>query len=129
MGLVVVNTLRRRLLEVQRYGHSPHTFGVLAMKSTIPFSSRVVAAEDQVFSDLGDEIAILDLKGGTYYGLDAVGARIWNLIQRPRTVREIQEVLVSEYDVDPDRCARDLIALLRRLAEEGLIEVRDETSA
>lgn len=99
------------------------------MERAVSFGSTVVAAEDQVFSDLGDEVAILDLKGGTYYGLDAVGARIWNLSQRPRTVREIQEVLVSEYDVDPDRCARDLIALLRRLAEEGLIEVRDETSA
>jgi hypothetical protein len=49
------------------------------------------------------------------------------LIQKPRTVGEIREVLVSEYEVEPARCESDLIALLQRLADEELIEVRDET--
>jgi hypothetical protein len=99
------------------------------VKRTLSTSSSVVAAKDQVSSDLGGEVAILDLKAGTYYGLDTVGARIWGLIQEPRTVREIRDVLVSEYEVEPGRCESDLIALLQRLADEGLIEVRDGTLA
>ncbi len=95
------------------------------MKRTLSWSSRVVAAKDQVSSDLGGEIAILHLEAGTYYGLDVVGARIWSLIQEPRTVKEIRDVLVSEYEVDPDRCESELIALLQRLADEELIEVKD----
>ena len=87
-------------------------------------SSTVVAAKDQVSSDLGGEVAILDLKAGVYYGLDAVGARIWSLIQEPRTVNEIRDILLEEYEVEPERCERDLLALLRRLADEGLVEVR-----
>jgi hypothetical protein len=87
-------------------------------------SSTVVAAKDQVSSDLGGEVAILDLKAGVYYGLDAVGARIWSLIEEPRTVNEIRDILLEEYDVEPERCERDLLALLRRLADEGLVEVR-----
>ena len=98
------------------------------MKRTISFSSSVVAAEGQVFSDLGDEVAILDLKGGTYYGLNTVGARIWGLIQVPRTVEEIYGVLMSEYEVEPHRCKHDLVVLLQDLAEQGLIEIRDGTS-
>jgi hypothetical protein len=86
--------------------------------------STVVAAKDQVSSDLGGEVAILDLKAGVYYGLDAVGARIWSLIEEPRTVNEIRDILLEEYDVEPERCERDLLALLRRLADEGLVEVR-----
>jgi Coenzyme PQQ synthesis protein D (PqqD) len=88
-------------------------------------SSTVVAAKDQVSSDLGGEVAILDLKAGVYYGLDAVGARIWSLIQEPRTVNEIRDILLEEYDVEPERCERDLLALLRRLADEGLVEGRN----
>jgi hypothetical protein len=88
-------------------------------------SSTVVAAKDQVSSDLGGEVAILDLKAGVYYGLDAVGARIWSLIQEPRTVNEIRDILLEEYDVEPERCERDLLVLLRRLADEGLVEVRN----
>ena len=85
--------------------------------------STVVAAKDQVSSDLGGEVAILDLKAGVYYGLDAVGARIWSLIQEPRTVNEIRDILLEEYEVEPERCERDLLALLQRLADEGIIEV------
>jgi hypothetical protein len=99
------------------------------VKRTLSAGSSVVATKDQVSSDLGGEVAILNLTAGTYYGLDAVGARIWSLIQEPRTVEEIRDVLVSEYEVEPDRCEGDLIALLRRLADEGLVEVRDETFA
>jgi Coenzyme PQQ synthesis protein D (PqqD) len=95
------------------------------VKRALSVNSSVVAAKDQVSSDLGEEIAILDLKSGTYYGLDTVGARIWSLIQEPRFVEEIRDVLVSEYEVEPALCERDLIALLQRLAGEGLVEVRD----
>ncbi len=98
------------------------------MKNNISDNSVVVASKDQVFSDLGEEIAILNLKGGVYYGLDAVGARIWYLIQKPRSVNEIHRTLLEEYDVDPERCKRDLLTLLQKLATEGLVEVRNETS-
>jgi len=39
-------------------------------------------------------------------------------------VADIQAVLVREYDVEPERCQRDLQALLSELLEAGLIEVR-----
>jgi hypothetical protein len=98
------------------------------VKRTLSVSSSVVAANDQVSSDLGAEVAILHLEAGVYYGLDTVGARIWSLIQEPRTVKELREIVVSEYEVEPDHCERDLLALLQTLADEGLIEVRDGTS-
>jgi hypothetical protein len=94
------------------------------MKSTVSGHSTVVAARDQVSSDLGNEVAILDLKAGVYYGLDDVAARIWNLIREPRTVNEIRDILLEEYEVEPERCERDLLALLERLAAEGLIEAK-----
>jgi len=91
--------------------------------------STVVVAKEQVSCDLAGEAAILNLKNGVYYGLDPVGARIWNLLQEPRIVNEIGEALLKEYDVESDRCESDLLALLQKLAAEGLIEVKDETAA
>ena len=89
---------------------------------TVSLGSTVVASEEQVSSDLGDEVAILDFKAGMYYGLDSVGARVWNLLQEPRAVTEIRDILTSEYEVDPYRCERDLIALLQRLVDQGLVK-------
>src|SRR5829696_5209881 len=96
------------------------------VKSMVSVDSTVVAAESQVSSDLGEEIAILDFKAGIYFGLDNVGARVWQLVQKPKKVSEIRNALLEEYEVGSDRCERDLIALLRRLASEDLIEIRNE---
>jgi len=82
-----------------------------------------VAAKEQVSCDLAGEAAMLNLKNGVYYGLDPVGARIWNLIQQPRTVSEVLQILLEEYEVDAERCERDLLELLQNLAAEGLVEV------
>ncbi len=91
--------------------------------------SSVVAASEQSSSELDREAVILNLKSGVYYGLNPVGARIWNLLQQPRTVSEIRDAILAKYSVSPEQCERDLFALLQQLEEEGLIEVRNETAA
>ncbi|MGA2383793.1 MAG: PqqD family peptide modification chaperone [Gemmatimonadales bacterium] len=91
----------------------------------IPESATVLAAGDLLASAFGAELVILSLKDGVYYGLEDVGARIWGLLQRPITVSAIRDALVAEYDVEPERCGRDLAALLQDLAARGLIEVRE----
>ncbi|MBF6568633.1 MAG: PqqD family protein [Candidatus Binataceae bacterium] len=91
-------------------------------------SSTVCAVDDQVSCELGGEAAILDLQQGVYYGLDPVGATIWNLIAQPRRVDEIKQALLDQYEVSPDQCERDLIELLNDLAEHGLIRVENEAA-
>ena len=87
--------------------------------------STVVIAPDQLSCDLAGEAAILNLASGTYYGLNAIGARIWTLLQEPRLVQDLRAALLAEYDVDADRCERDLLDLLQQLGAEGLVEVKD----
>ncbi len=87
-------------------------------------------AKDQVSSDLGDDAVILNLKTGIYHGLDSVGARLWSLIQESRSVNDILNTLLQEYEVESDRCERELVALLhKKLGDAGLIEVSNETTA
>lgn len=92
-------------------------------------TSVVVAGKDQVSSNLADEAVILSLKSGVYYGLNSVGARIWNLIQQPQVVQDVCDAIVNEYDVEPDRCEYDLFEVLATLYAEGLLEVRGQTSS
>lgn len=99
------------------------------MDHALSENSVVIVAKDQVSCDLGGESAILNLKNGVYYSLDPVGARVWNLLQQPRRVQEVCEALLGEYDVEPQRCESDLLALLEKLLGEGLIEVRNGSAA
>jgi Coenzyme PQQ synthesis protein D (PqqD) len=86
-------------------------------------NSTIVATEEQISSDLAGEAVILDLKSGMYYGLNQVGASIWNLIQTPKTVTEIRLSLLTEYDVEKEQCDGDLLKILEDFAAKGLIEV------
>lgn len=93
------------------------------MDAVLSLHSVVVAAKEQVSCSLGDESAILNMKNSVYYGMDAVGTRVWNLLRQPRSVREVCDTMLAEYDVERDRIERDLLALLAEMKGEGLIEV------
>ncbi len=83
----------------------------------------MVASKDQISCDLAGEAAILELKTGTYFGLDQVGATVWNLIAQPRRVVDIRDAILAQYDVETERCSGELIELLGALQERGLIQV------
>jgi hypothetical protein len=85
--------------------------------------SRIVVMKDQVSCDLSGEVAILNLENGVYYGLNPLGARIWNLLQKPRTFADLRDALMGEYEVEATRLESDLHSLLAQLAEQGLIEI------
>ena len=94
------------------------------MSDSINLNTMVVSATDQVSSELQEgDTAILNLKDGVYYGLNSVGNRIWNLIQSPKSVMELRDTLLAEYEVDAEVCTRELIALLENLSSQNLIEV------
>lgn len=88
--------------------------------------SVVVAAPHHAACDLAGEAVILDLDSGLYYGLEAVGARIWELLRDPIRVAALRDTLLGEYDVAPKVCQSDLLAVLGELLSAGLIEVRHD---
>ena len=99
------------------------------MERLLSGRSTVVAAKEQVSCSLAEEAVVLDLKAGVYYGLNEVGARIWNLIQEPKNVSELRDAILREFDVDANLCEHDLLVLLRDLAGKELITVKDGTAA
>ena len=89
----------------------------------------VVANPDAMTSSVGIETVILHFTAGTYFGLDEVGTRIWQLVQERRSVQEIRDALLEEYDVDEERCDRAVRSLLASLAEHGLVTVDAPSAA
>ena len=83
--------------------------------------SCVVLSDEQVSTSLGQETVILGMGDGVYYGLDAVGARVWALLATPRRVSELVRVVVGEFDVTSEQCERDVLALLDELSERRLV--------
>jgi hypothetical protein len=85
--------------------------------------TMVAVSPRQISTAMGAEQAILQLDSGKYFGLNPVGARVWQLLAQPRTVGEVLATLLAEYEVPADRCRADLLALLHKLHTAGLIVV------
>jgi hypothetical protein len=92
---------------------------------SFPLHTEVVAIHDQISCDLEGEAVILHLREGVYYGLNEVAAKVWKLVQEPRTIKEIRDALLEDYDVKPDDCTRDLLDLLQRFSTWKLVELRN----
>jgi hypothetical protein len=92
---------------------------------TIPFDSRLSVPGDVLVSHLDGESVLLNLRSECYFGLDEMGTRVWKLLESG-SVQSVYETLLREYDVDPERCRRDLAELLDSLVQQGLVEVAPE---
>lgn len=99
---------------------------LLSIESLALDKISIFVSKDQISRDLGGEAVILNLKTGIYCGLNEVGARIWAFIQEPRSIKDIRETLLDEYDVDPKQCERELLELLQQMLDNSLIEVKNE---
>lgn len=88
--------------------------------------SRIKVPYEVMARPVGDETVILDIASGAYYGLDAVGARMWDLIGAGHSLAEIRDRLLQEYDVEGERLEHDLLKLVDELWSHGLVEVGED---
>lgn len=94
------------------------------MKTLLTPNSRVQVPPDVLVQDLQGEAVLLNVASGCYFGLDAVGHRMWQALVQTATVEEACQQLVAEYDAPAERVSQDLQELLGKLVDHGLLEVR-----
>ena len=87
----------------------------LTDKVTIP--TQVMARQ------VGDETVILDLASGTYFGLDPVGARIWQLMGEGQTLALVCDVMLEEFEVTRETLEADVLRLVIELQAKGLVSL------
>lgn len=80
-------------------------------------------ADHVVFRELDGEAVILNLQSGIYFGLDPVGTRIWQGIDRQDSVDAIVTAIVDAYDVDRETADGDVRRLVTQLVDTGLLIV------
>jgi hypothetical protein len=90
---------------------------------SVSFSERITVAPDVLFRLVGDEAVLLNLKTEMYLGLDAMGTRMWTVLNDAPSVQAAYDALLEEYEVGPERLRQDLDAFLSKLLEHGLVEI------
>ncbi len=88
------------------------------LNQKIIFSERVFAQE------VDGEMVLLDMESENYFGLDEVGTSIWQAMQEKKTLQEVFEVLLEQYDVEEEVLKKDLSDFVDKLLKSGLVEVK-----
>lgn len=78
-----------------------------------------------ISSKMDDEVVMMSIEKGNYYGLNPVAAEIWEMLTEPMSVQAIIDRLMEDFEVDPEQCHAEVVAYLAKLVGEGLITVSE----
>jgi hypothetical protein len=89
----------------------------------ISLQTKLQRNPNMVISKIDDEVVMMSIENGEYYGLDEIGSCIWGRIEKPIVVEELIQNLMDEFDVDRSDCQNDTIEFLNDLYSKGLLIV------
>jgi len=92
--------------------------------TSVPLAQKAAIAADVLSQEVSGETVLLDLKSEAYFGLDATGTRIWQLIQENGSLQVAFDTMLAEYDVEAEVLLKDFSEFLTRLSEAGLVSLK-----
>lgn len=75
-----------------------------------------------IHSKIGDEVVMMDMDSGFYFGLNTIGSAIWDKLASPITAHELIDLLMKEFSVERIVCESDTHEFLNQLLERGIIK-------
>lgn len=82
---------------------------------------RPKRSQDVIAQQGSNAMLLLNMVDGSYYSLNEVGGRIWELCDGTRTVAELISTLAIEYDAPTQTLEVDILELLEGLRSKDLV--------
>ena len=98
-------------------------------KASLESTSSVVRVKEILSAEVGNEVVLMSIEKGVYFGLNPVGARVWSLLDEFVPVQEVCATIVEEFEVTLEQCQEEVLDLLKDMQEQGLIRIADEGKA
>ncbi len=89
---------------------------------------RYMLDPELLYSKIGNEIVLLTVESGKYFKIDEIGSLIWEYIKKPKSISEIKDYLIQDYNVTEDQCVADISSFLDKLISDNLLKVIDGTN-
>lgn len=83
----------------------------------------ICRSEALLFNNLGEDVVMMDIEEGAYYGLEGVAARIWEFAETPVSVGSLCDKLTGEYEVSPEKCREEVAAFLGDLLNRNIVQI------
>lgn len=86
-------------------------------------ATEFVRSQQILWSDLEDEVVMMNIDQGSYFSLKGPSARVWQLLQDPTSLQDMQDLLTTEYDVSVHQCHAELRDLMAKLCDKKLVHI------
>ena len=90
------------------------------------FSSNTILERnpDIICSKVDDEIVMMNIVGGTYFGLDTTGAIIWELLEEPLSLDQLIKPLVKKFEISQNQCENDCMDFFLHMLEKKILFIK-----
>lgn len=89
----------------------------------------VTRSEEPVAVEVDRTVVMMSVDQGMYFGLEGVGPRVWSLLEQPRSVRQLCDALMNEFEVAPDVCRQEVGAFLEEMRRAQLVRFHDPATS
>jgi hypothetical protein len=94
-------------------------------KNKLALDSIVQRRSDLIAAEVDEDIVMVNVESGFYYGVANVAREIWDAIESPAKVSDLIDNLSATYDIDRSTCEEQTLSFLENLLAERLLQVRD----
>jgi hypothetical protein len=101
----------------------------MALPQTLKLHSIVQRDNDVISAEADQDLVMVSIAKGAYYGVSDVARQIWEAIEHPKRISDLIDDLTAIYDIDRNSCERETLSFLESLRAENLLQVRDGPSS
>jgi Coenzyme PQQ synthesis protein D (PqqD). len=83
--------------------------------------AKFIRNQQIINSELEDNLVMMHIDKGKYYGLNQIGKRIWELLDKPKDAEEITSILLKEFNVSQERCMSDVESFMQQALKCDII--------
>ena len=99
------------------------------MPQTLNLDSIVQRDPDVIAAEADQDLVMVSIANGSYYGVSDVAREIWEAIEQPKKISDLIDDLTATYNVDRSSCEEQTLSFLENLLSEHLLQVRDGPSS
>jgi hypothetical protein len=96
---------------------------VIKNTTSVTVDTILIQDGEPISTAVAEEVVLLSIRAGAYFGFNRVGTQIWNMLAEPRRVGDIFDFLLQTHDVDADTMVRDVAEFLDDLIRRRLVRV------
>ena len=90
--------------------------------ANLTLDTIIVRRSDLLDGELDEDLVLMSIENGAYYGLNAMGKCIWQAMATPTSVQALCQQLQQQFEVEPGTCEQEVMAYLKDMLAEQLVQ-------